>query len=341
MGGCIHRDDVKEAELLKQEIILERTCLKPFNKKIVKMLNFTPKLQNVGNTCFGNAIIQVLYSTTVFRESFLKYAENNKMDLSKSGQLFAQLLSSMTHEDPQDNRQKILLELYQKLSEESKAFQVGDPDDSLAFFSVLLNILGKSGGAKQPEELDYVKIFDGTIKRTWTCTTCNKIILESPEPLPPLHIHPANFTAAGAKNLFDFDKDEDECENCQTRTIQNLTSRLTKIPQILILRPNTTQDAAPKCILEELTLPTSNGTPICYDFYAATLNSNWGRRGHAIALVKSGVSKNSTSYKESNYMILNDAAKAVPADISALPYYPALVFYKLRETPKLDSINIE
>lgn len=77
-----------------------------------------PKLANIGNTCYGNTIIQILYHSDAFRNIVLydNVRSNNEFYM-----IFKELFHSMAQKDPKDFRRNLLKQIFQAIDTKTQS----------------------------------------------------------------------------------------------------------------------------------------------------------------------------------------------------------------------------
>lgn len=144
-------------------------------------------LLNLGNTCYINAIIQVLSNLRCIKKYFLTYMAPKL----HSGLLheFIFLLFSLWQRKPSDAPQRFIREIYDQFPSN---FIRGRHQDTLEFFHFFHNVLDKQIKQEYTDTF-MTDVFTWKIKHSIKCLSCNDIsdnyeeLLELPLCIPRLH----------------------------------------------------------------------------------------------------------------------------------------------------------
>lgn len=177
-------------------------------------------LNNFGNTCYINTIIQLFINNTQFM-TYIKrkdYPEEYLLDIIKNI-------------DTSSNLRKFLICLQEKIGDSIK---INEQNDASEIYVKILDIF-------EQEDENSVSFFTGIHRKTYICTRCmNK--REKSENFTSLNLYITTESNNLQKSLMRiFDKemlDNVECEVCQAGTKTEVKNKITKWPKNLIFLIN-------------------------------------------------------------------------------------------------------
>uniref|UniRef100_A0A0K0FGD9 Ubiquitin carboxyl-terminal hydrolase n=1 Tax=Strongyloides venezuelensis TaxID=75913 RepID=A0A0K0FGD9_STRVS len=212
-------------------------------------------LPNKGNTCYLNAVIQILYRCKLFRYEILlitdimtKYIENKK--LKPNIQRAAETIQSLNilFQSLKVNSLNGLSYFMTKFSKLKPKFSINHQQDAHEFLSYILEALDdcKEFLKQSKEPLIFESTFNGSVTKNIICQNCNKCV-ESREKFNILTIpvdvnHDTKSSKYGAwslarwSNLEMLDGDNKyQCENCNSKQNAFMFPWIEIKPCILIL----------------------------------------------------------------------------------------------------------
>jgi len=280
-------------------------------------------LENLGNSCFANALFQCLFHVTAFRDSIIEASSSEEKTSNSLLQYLADFFKEM------GNKSNDIRRTYRKFlnafSENRSEFNFRVRGDSSMLLRALFEELSKQ---KDTQILPYLQIFTGgDLTKTFTCPqeTCKKKKILK-ETIKILEVRDVDFIEENIENFFQPQESLRRCSCSEEKQTFSCEYIANELPEILIMRIHDTFNSNKTVkILPNITLQQYSSTSFVevpqefqYEFVASVMNQEKGEQGvHSVEL----------SLHQGTYYIFNDS-QVYSTSLDSVDYHPKVIFYK-------------
>ncbi|KAM3143032.1 hypothetical protein pb186bvf_004850 [Paramecium bursaria] len=265
-----------------QERVTTRQQIKQESSEIQKI-----GLENIGNTCYINSILQCLINLPMMSVQMKTINPDILKRSSSLFQLFYNIWFQISQAKTKVDNQ-YLMQFKQVLASQHTQFNNMNQQDCIEFLHVFLDLTAQDGPIKNNLNI-FHQLFQGCIQHTMKCSNCNRQS-QNKETFINLSLYIPSSTSI--TNLIkDYLKNEvlviqQVCQTCKKISNINKSSKISQLPTVLIIQLKRydiqTKQSKQISIEQQLILNTSN-----YQLYAIIKHlGNSVHNGHYTCLIK-------------------------------------------------------
>lgn len=270
-----------------------------YNSQIKPKRQPPQSLPNIGNTCYANALLQVLGQTPDFNEILEEACKRENFTTTKRvTSSFGNLLQHMCTSTSR-NIQISVRNFMNNISSREREFMIGYQNDCHSFFLTLLSELHDENPASDITSLFEIEMVDEFIFGSCPHTeiTDSQILRSITVPSNSLHIEDG-FRELLSEELFD--EEDIPCRQCNKRGLKKTAKamKFRRLPPILVLQLGCFQEmhygghthiaksSRRIRFCENVTVPSANGDHVTYDLYGVVNHHGSSYGGHYTSYVK-------------------------------------------------------